>query len=1035
MSAIQIGTFAVPLSIDGVGADTVLPSDAHLNGVTLRIPPWPAPSIIPGNGDLLQIWILEPGATIETLFYSNRFPVPVVFPTSVPLPAQYLQRDGEIILTYRVTAEDTGNPDSSSPQRFTVRRAIPVSLTEPQFPSATLWGYLNCSSQPKLWEAVLVRVPAQPGRFAENDECVLDWEGFTGLNGSGPIPNTALRLTKKLTQEDASSGGGFDFKLESDKYEQYIKPMEKNASALARYTLYRNGIALGKSPQGLVKIDRGIPGESISCGPNWLGGLGSTVVDALPFHRIESCRTSMPGACSLLSRGSPSGNNVDHSMTNSSMESTKMNMQVKMGGVLALPPTIVDQLADGRLTHKQLREDRRIKVLLADIDDKSPDGGARVELHLFPKGVIPVEFDPTYVVGTKLKVDQAGGDWTFPIEFDVPVDTLIEKFDANGEYTPYELAFIIYDAFDNSDTSGPFAQSLVDLTAPYQRQPGGPNGTGARPALLTLGGTVPSVIDDAWLNDPANAGGLNLTIPTAYQKFEPGNDTCLFCISTQTTFPLMLAEPAAFNGPLPVGGVINIPHAFLAALAEGTYFYSYSLKDLPGNISNNAAITTLFKRVKTPAPELDVPSIPVTGTTGRIPITFSTVNPEPTRAIMEIKFPLNSLPGDRIIPYITSDSIVGGGPIPLPEKAIPPAGTPGPLTFELDYATLAEVFGDPNGPDEVEFEYWFELSRPTITPNPVSVSAFGICDFAYAGPEQPNLPDLENPNIPPVVVQGAGTPTPAPNTLGPTQAGGAATMNWPVWGNATRPVTGREIVKFYYQGKQVGDPVPVRAGDTTVTTTLPWDTIQAEGNGTVAGGNPREAYLTVEYPGSANVMKQQITTKVDVTAIVINLPAPQIVVSAFRTATGTLVPERVVTSINCPSLNHPVVANGPMPPYQARNLLIRILRDTNIPTGATVDLEFEGRVSNAVGAAPIPNTRITASAPMPATGVLEFRLTGYEKIREIQSPSTTPGQRPATRYARIAYKVNGIESQVTVPVALLNSSLVYCEQERPEPTP
>ncbi|WP_460145888.1 hypothetical protein [Pseudomonas sp. S2_A02] len=712
-----------------------------------------------------------------------------------------------------------------------------------------------------------------------------------------------------------------------------------------------------------------------------------------------------------------------------------MNMQVKIGGILALPPTIVGKLADDRLTYKQLREDRIVKVQLADIDDKSPEGGAKVELHVFPKGVIPVEFDPTYVVGTKLKVDQTGGDWTFPIEFDVPADKFVEKFDASGEYTPYECAFIIYDAFDNSDTSGPFAQALVDLTAPYQRQPGGPNGTGTRPTLLTLGGTVPAVIDDTWLNDPANAAGLNLTIPTAYTKFEAGQDQAAFYISTQTTFPLMQAETVAFSGPLPAGGVINIPLAFLTALNEGTYFYSYNLTDLPGNISNNANITTLFKRVKTPAPELDIPRIPVTGTIGRIPITFSTVEPAPTRAIMQIDFPLNSLPGDRIIPYITSDSIVGGAPIALPEKPIPPAGTPGPLTFELDYATLADVFGDANGADEVEFEYWYELSRPTITPNPVSRSVFGVVDFAYAGPEQPNLPELENPNIPPVVVQGAGTPAPAPNTLGPAQAGVAATMNWPVWVDANRPVTGREIVKFYYQGKQVGDPVPVRVGDTTVTTTLPWDTIRAEGNGTVAGGNPREAYITVEYPGSANVMKQLITTKVDVTAIVINLPAPQVVVSAFRTATGTLVPERVVTSINCPSLNHPVTTNGPMPPYQARNLRIRILRDANIPTGAMVDLEFEGRVSNAVGAAPIPNTLITASAPMPATGVLEFRLTDYTKIREIQLPSTVPGLRPATRYARIAYKVNGIESQVTVPVALLNSSLVYCEQERPEPTP
>lgn len=711
-----------------------------------------------------------------------------------------------------------------------------------------------------------------------------------------------------------------------------------------------------------------------------------------------------------------------------------MNTQVKTGGgVLALRPIVVDQLPDNRLTYKQLREDRSIKVKLTDIEDKSSEGGAKVELHLFPEGVIPSVGDPTYVVATKVKADQAGGDWTYPIEFDVSVTPLIERFDISGEYTRYGSAFHIFDIYGNSDTSSPFTEILVDLTAPYQRQPGGPNGTGTRPTLLTLGAAVPAVIDDAWLNDPANAGGLNLTIPTAYQKFEAGNDKVNFYISTQTTFSLMQGEEAAAKDfPLPAGGVINVPLAFLIALNEGTYYYSYNLTDLPGNISNNAAITTMFRRVRTPAPDLDVPRIPVTGTTGRTPITFSTVHPAPTKAIMEVDFPRNSLPGDRIIPYI--NSIPAGGPISLPEQVIPPAGTSGPLTFELDYDTFALVFGDANGAEEVEFDYWYELNRSTITPNPVSPSAFGVVDFAYAGPEQPNLPELDNPNILPVVIQGVGNPVPAPNTLGPGQADSTTAMNWPVWTDASRTVTGREIVKFYYQGKQVGDPVPVRVGDTTVTTTLPWETIRAEGNGTVAGGNPREAYVTIEYPGSANVMKQVVTTKVDVTAIVINLPVPQIIVSAFRTTTA-LVPERVVTSINCPSLNHPAVANGPMPPYQPRQLRIRIRRDANIPTGATVALDFEGRTTNAVGAPAIPDTRITASAPMPATGDLEFRLTDYTAIRTIQLPSTMPGQRPPTRYARIAYTVNGIVSEATVPVALLNSSLVYCEQERPEPTP
>jgi hypothetical protein len=120
-----------------------------------------------------------------------------------------------------------------------------------------------------------------------------------------------------------------------------------------------------------------------------------------------------------------------------------------------------------------------------------------------------------------------------------------------------------------------------------------------------------------------------------------------------------------------------------------------------------------------------------------------------------------------------------------------------------------------------------------------------------------------------------------------------------------------------------------------------------------------------------------------------------------------------------------------MPPYQTRRLRIRIRPDSNIPAGATVNLEFEGRTSNAVGAPAIPGTLITRSGSMPASGNLEFFLTEYDQIKIIQLPPVG-NSRPATRYARIAYTVNGVTAETTVPVALLNSSLVYCEIERPE---
>lgn len=709
-----------------------------------------------------------------------------------------------------------------------------------------------------------------------------------------------------------------------------------------------------------------------------------------------------------------------------------MNMQVKSGGVLALPPTIVGVLPDGRIPYQQLKVDRRVTFQLADIDDKSPEGAISIELHVHPKGVTPIEFDPTWMVLELLKASQPGGDWTYPIDFNVvgaALDRLVDKFDINGEYPEFGATFIIYDQPGNVDVSAPPLEFKVDLTAPYQRQPGTGNGTGARPVLISQTG-LPLRIDDTWLADPANAGGINLTIPTAYTKFEALLDLVSFYISMQTTFTGMQGDDSGvsiIDFPLPVGGVINISLAMLRGLNEGPHFYSYNLKDAPGNTSNNSAITLLFDRVKAPAPVLGVPRIPVTDPNGQTPITFATVAPPPSRVVMEIDFPLNSLPGDRIIPHI-SDS--NGNVYDLPEQQIPAAGTPGPLRFVIEYDFWALVFGDPNGQSDVQCEYWYELSRPTIPTNPVSTpQQFCVLDFSYAGPEQPNLPELLNPNIPPVVIQGAGTPAPAPNTLGPAQAGLDATFIWPLWTDPNRPLTGREIVRFFYQGKQEGGPVGVQVGQTTVTTLLRWATILAEGNG--SGATAREAYIKIEYPGSANPMTQTPVTPVNVTAIVINLPPPQIIVSAFRTPTGTLIPERAVTAINCPSLDHPSAPNGPMPPYAVRGLRIRILRDPNIPAGATVNLEFEGRVTNTVGGAAIPGTRITDTGTMPQTGVLEFNLTNYNAIRTIQLPSPVPGQRPATRFARIAYTVNGITSEVIYPVALLNSSLVYCEQNRP----
>ncbi|KAA0983451.1 hypothetical protein FQ192_29880 [Pseudomonas sp. ANT_J12] len=266
-----MGVLALPLTIDGVDPNDplqVIPAVASTVGATLRIPRW-SPSLDPLKSDLLEIWVLQPGDTTEVRFYNTLFPVPVVFPASITLPAQYLQRAGTLRLRYRTTLGDNDNEDTSLPQTFTVSPPVAINLEPPKFIVESSYndefifkGYLNCRVRPRIWERVLLQIPAQPGRFSGNDELTMDWQGFNKLNGEDPIVGTEGQFTKILTQAEANSPTGFIFVVGSDKYDKHIKPIAFG-SAKAFYTLYRNNVPLGRSGTDTVKIDRKISGSNM----------------------------------------------------------------------------------------------------------------------------------------------------------------------------------------------------------------------------------------------------------------------------------------------------------------------------------------------------------------------------------------------------------------------------------------------------------------------------------------------------------------------------------------------------------------------------------------------------------------------------------------------------------------------------------------------------------------------------------------------------------------------------------------------------
>lgn len=162
-----------------------------------------------------------------------------------------------------VYVTDNGvNQQLSRATQVSVDISFFVGLKEPLFPSADLYGYLNCESVPKLWEGVTVRISGD-SRFSALDRIELDWQGCRTLNGGDPIPGTDATFTKILTAAEAADG----FDIVVDDYEKLIKPMADNNSATAQYRLYKVGGGIGLSNMDFVKITRTMPSGEL-CGPD-----------------------------------------------------------------------------------------------------------------------------------------------------------------------------------------------------------------------------------------------------------------------------------------------------------------------------------------------------------------------------------------------------------------------------------------------------------------------------------------------------------------------------------------------------------------------------------------------------------------------------------------------------------------------------------------------------------------------------------------------------------------------------------------------
>ncbi|WP_223484219.1 hypothetical protein [Pseudomonas sp. A-RE-19] len=263
-------TFNAP-KVNGV-ADPDVDPEGHIplellrTGIDVVVPLWPEPAKDPGERDILTVRFEQPGQ--EPVKIENTYlPEDMKSEFIIHIVPEYLQNNGVGELWYDLL-DSADNPSFSFPRKLTIDHTpIPSDLKEAEFPHANKEGYLNCDTDPPLWDGVTIKIPALSG-FNVGDRCEVLWKGYSSLNGSGPeISGTRKNVIRpNLTDQDVREG----YSLVIEPYDPHIKPMVDNASATVGYKVYRGMKLVGESKVAVVKIDRIIPGEDgkdLACGP------------------------------------------------------------------------------------------------------------------------------------------------------------------------------------------------------------------------------------------------------------------------------------------------------------------------------------------------------------------------------------------------------------------------------------------------------------------------------------------------------------------------------------------------------------------------------------------------------------------------------------------------------------------------------------------------------------------------------------------------------------------------------------------------
>lgn len=433
-----------------------------------------------------------------------------------------------------------------------------------------------------------------------------------------------------------------------------------------------------------------------------------------------------------------------------------------------------------------------------------PDNGDGQDT-LLPRSQLPVGLTVTVSPWTEMGDEPGGYTLYFGIDGDdiigagVPVVADFEPFNHTIdlgqlalEHGPHQVIWWSEGNFSGNTQEGPELDFFIDIYHPNLLQ---------EPDPVLLPADLPeNDITQEYLDQH---GGVKLTLPPFADP--RAGDKFTFLINDQ---PVLVDQDA--TAPFE----FLVPKAVFEPVAEGNISLTYTIVDRAGNRTDASAPQTV-RLVKTPAPTaIRPPTIPE-----GVEISLADARDGVT-VLHDYDTPMD---GDFVTVHwqdIAQESYF----IPTSSVDVP---------FE-DIATPGETY-------QATVYYIINRRGKVYTSPTAQVNV----DLTYIGPENPEEPDITNPELEPLALLSS---TSLENAIAPADKGQDATITVPLY----TPINVGEIVEvFYAHAAQSVAAVTIAqphidAGELTVT--LTWAMIDAEGNGTIdafyriyASGKPENA--------------------------------------------------------------------------------------------------------------------------------------------------------------------------------------------------